>query len=535
VLGLVEVFGNIEQQFPVDSTCNIYNERDFGEFLTELSKNKKTVLIGEPGSGKSWFISNFMDYLNSNNILFARHYCYTSLDDIFYTGRITSNIFMANLIKDIMTICPQLQCLKKSKYGVDEDELQSLLLQIDKECVIVIDGLDHIERICSSNESIVESSKTDVIRIIERLEVPENVKIVIVSQPVYEVMELCNKGYVLSEMRNWDEDTIERYLDVRGVEKYDNINGLSFINQIQVKSNGNPLYVTYLINELINSYTLSSWYETLTAIPDYNENLRGYYDYLMGRIEEDHKVVYALSGATFYLNIEELKSITHLGNYVEKRVRILRSILKESVVNGGFIIYHESFRRYILELLNQNGFSIYENIYKDLITWLKGTGVYCNVKAYINLFRILYDADRVDDLLEYVNIDFICESMYRGYGIDVIKRNADYLVKAATKKKSFSAMVALSEMSNIVSTVEFEYEIYEQKFSKCIGEIHGFKWLNNMLIYEGKANMSTSIGLRVCYSCSRNYVVPPWSLYINKMLEKNVETDKLAINEIKSI
>ncbi|KAB1435946.1 ATP-binding protein [Candidatus Galacturonibacter soehngenii] len=520
-LGLVVGYGNIEQLFPVDLSNNIYDINTFEEFYSNICKNNKTLLIGEPGSGKSWFITNFIEYLKSQKILFARHYCYTSLDDIFYSDRITSNIFMANLIRDIMLVCPELKDIKTSKFGVDENELQSLIDHIDKEIVLIIDGLDHIERIKSSNESAVGANKTDIIEIIKRLNVPENVKIVVVSQPVSEVLELCGQNYTLTEIQNWDTSRINRYLEIRCIGMYEEIEEVTLSSYLFNKSNGNPLYVTYLVNELSRASILDSWMDILDSIPDYNDDLKGYYDYLLEQIDEDHKVVYVLSGASFYLSIEELKDITGLGSYVEKRIKILRSILKESVVNGGFIIYHESFRRYILELLERNGLSIYENIYKDLIMWLESIGVYSNNKAYNNLFRLLYELGQYDRLLEYANVEFVSESLFKGYGFNAIKKNSDYLVKAVTKKKSFDKLVILSELSNIVLNAEFDYEIYEGKYSMCIGQIHGFQWLSEILIYEGKANMPLKEGLRVCYSCSRNYITPPWDLYINEMLEES--------------
>ncbi len=532
-LGLVVGYGNIEQLFPVDLNCNIYDESALGGFYSNICKNNKTILIGEPGSGKSWFITNFIEYLKSRNILFARHYCYTSLDDIFYTGRITSNILMANLINDIMFVCPELKDIKTSRFGVDENELQSLIDRIDKEIILIIDGLDHIERIKSSHEPTVGANKTDIIEIIRRINSPTNVKIVVVSQPVSEVLELCEQNYTLTEIENWNTNTIGRYLEIRGIGMYENVGEVSLSSYLFTKSNGNPLYVTYLVNELSKSSVQDSWEDTLASIPDYNDDLKDYYNYLLKQIDEDHKVVYVLSGASFYLSTGELKTITGLGNYVEKRIKILRSILKESVVNGGFIIYHESFRRYILELLDGNGLSIYDNIYKDLIVWLESIGVYSNIKAFNNLFRLLYEAGQYDSLLEYANVEFISESFYRGYGFDVIKKNSDYIVKAATKKKSFSKLVVLSELSNIVMNAEFDYEIYEEKYSTCIGQIHGFQWLSEMLIYEGKANMPLNEGLRVCYSCSRNFVTPPWKRYINGMLEQNKSHKNLNEDERK--
>lgn len=533
-LGLVVGYGNIEQLFPVDVSTNIYDENAFGEFYSNICKNNKTVLIGEPGSGKSWFVTNFIDYLKSQNILFARHYCYTSLDDIFYTGRITSNIFMANLIKDIMHVCPELEEIKTSRFGVDENELQSLIDHIDKDIVLIIDGLDHIERIKSSHESTFGTNKTDIIAIIKRMNVPTNVKIVVVSQPVSEVIELCKLDYTLTEIENWDVNTIGRYLDIRGIGMYTEAGEESLRSYLFTKSNGNPLYVTYLVNELSKSSTLDAWVDILASIPNYNDDLKGYYNYLLEQIDEDHKVVYTLSGASFYLNIGEIKAITRSSDYyVEKRIKILRSILRESTVNGGFIIYHESFRRYILELLNTNGLSIYDNVYKDLIVWLESTGVYNNIKAYNNLFRLLYESVQYDSLLEYANVEFISESFFSGFGFDVIKKNSDYIVKAATNKKSFSKLVVLSELSNIVLNAEFDFEIYEEKFSTCIGQIHGFQWLSEMLIYEGKMSMPLKEGLRVCYSCSRNSVTPPWKNYINGMLEKNKTSDNHNYDERK--
>ncbi|MGE7094437.1 hypothetical protein ACQKII_23995 [Lysinibacillus sp. NPDC048646] len=532
-LGLVVGYGNIEQLFPVDSSSNIHDENTFEEFYSNIQKNNKTILIGEPGSGKSWFITNFIDYLKSRNILFSRHYCYTSLDDIFYTGRITSNIFMANLIKDIMIACPELKDIKTSRFGVDENELQSLIDHIDKEIVLIIDGLDHIERIRSSHESTVGANKTDIIEIIKRINVPANVKIVVVSQPVSEVLELGEQDYTLTEIENWDTNTIGRYLEIRGIGLYEKEGEVSLNSYLLNKSNGNPLYVTYLVNELSKSSVLDSWMDTLALIPDYNDDLKGYYDYLLEQIDEDHKVVYVLSGASFYLSIEELKAITGIGNYVEKRIKILRSILKESAVNGGFIIYHESFRRYILELLDGNGLSIYDNIYKDLIIWLESTGVYSNIKAFNNLFRLLYESGQYDRLLEYANVEFVTESFFRGYGFNVIKKISGYFVKAATKKKSFSKLAVLSELSNMVLNAEFDYEIYEKKYSMCIGQIQGFQWLSEILIYEGKASMPLKEGLRVCYSCSRNLVTPPWKSYINGMLEKNESHENLNGDEQK--
>jgi hypothetical protein len=54
-----------------------------------------------------------------------------------------------------------------------------------------------------------------------------------------------------------------------------------------------------------------------------------------------------------------------------------------------------------------------------------------------------------------------------------------------------------------------------------------------MLIYEGRANMPLKEGLRVCYSCSRNFATPPWKRYIDGMLEKSKSQKSLNEDERK--
>lgn len=534
-LGLIVGYGNIEQLFPIDFSANIYDENTLHDFYEHIYKNSKTVLFGEPGSGKSWFITNFINFLKSKNILFARHYCYTKLDDIFYTDRVTSDIFMANLINDIMLACPQMKNRKKSKFGVNELELQSLFDSIEEDIILIVDGLDHIERIKSSHENVIGSNKSDILEIIKRVKLPKNIKMVIVSQPIPEVLELSEKNFVITEMKKWDINEVSAYLKIRNVKVFGEKLPQALDEYIFNKSSGNPLYVTYLVNEIIKENPSNGWESFLDSIPDYNDDLKNYYDYLLGLIEEDHKVVYVLSGASFYLSIEELKSITGLGMYVKKRINALRSILKESVTNGGFAIYHESFRRYILELLESNELSIYDSIYKDLILWLEKLDVYKNIKAFNNLFRLLYESKQYNSLLDYASLEFVSECLFSGYGLEAIKRNLDFVVKAASKIKSFEHLLILSELSNILSSLKYVLDTYEDKYLSCIGNIHGFQWLSELLIYEEKMNMSLMTGLKICYLCSRNLVTPPWGMYIDELYKYNESSNEFEKDEIESL
>lgn len=531
LLGLINGFGAIEQEFFVDHNTNIIEEKKHIEFLTYIRQQSKVTLIGEPGAGKSWFITNFIDFLKVNKLNVIRHYCYTELDDSYYINRISINTFLANLIDDIIGCYPILKDIKKTKYGVNAEELQYLLDAINEETIIIIDGLDHIGRIQYSHNESIGENETGIIKLISELNTSDNIKIVLASQPIQNVIDLESVGYSLFELEKWGRFEVKELMNKNGIDEIKSFENGNISDALLSKSDGNPLYLTYLLNELNKITHQLHCVEVISFFPEYDVNLKSYYDYLMKRLDEDHAVVFALAGATFYLNVPELKEITRCGDYVEKRIKLIHSILRENTGNGGFIIYHESFRRYILELLEDNGLSIFDNVYKDIIVWLTRSGLYENQKAYMNLFKLLYESKKYDSIQNYIDISFMENSVYYGYSVNAIRNNIEYMIKATCKKRDFGKVILLSELSNILGNYEYYFEFFEPLYSKNIGLVHGFEWLSSMLIYEGKMTYPLKNGLSVCYSCSLHNVVPRWDLYIRKMRSEKNNRENLSHDE----
>lgn len=187
-LGLKKSYGNIEQSFKIDRSINVLNSTKYHEFKDFVFTNNKVGLIGEPGSGKSWFIQNFISFLDEQDIKVIQHYCYTGIDDLYEKERITINVFLANLINDIIEAFPYLESYKFSKYGVDFDELQVLINNIQEEVVLIVDGLDHIGRIYSFHKETMKQIETEIVEVISRLMFPDNVKVILASQPITEVI-----------------------------------------------------------------------------------------------------------------------------------------------------------------------------------------------------------------------------------------------------------------------------------------------------------------------------------------------------------
>lgn len=529
-LGLMKSYGNIEQEFKIDRDINVLNPTKYYEFKEFLFVNNKVGLLGEPGSGKSWFIQNFIEFLKDHSVNVVQHYCYTGIDDLYEQERITINVFLANLINDIIKSFPYLEEYKTSKYGVDFEELQLLINHIQEDVVLIVDGLDHIGRIYSFHKEVMKKIDTEIVEVISRLEFPNNVKVVLASQPVTEVLQLCEHGFKEYTVNSWDIDEVREFIKNNALSDIRIDHNCMLSDLLLEKSSGNPLYLTYLVNELSKYSHVMITRDLVEAFPPYNNNLENYYSFLMTKLSESQRVPQILAGSPFPLTESELKEITYLGAYVVESLEVIRSILSYNSCSGGYVIYHESFRRYVLDLLEKNEVSIEKAIYSYLIDWLKNRGFYEDRKSYLNLLVLLFESKRYDEILEYCNKEFVVDSIYYGNNIFSLKTNFEILMKTACKVKDYGAVIICTELSNMIYSFEYSFEENSQYYYWGLGLINGFENLKNILTYEGKNVLSCNEGLKVCYLCSQNNVIPDWYNYIELL----IETKKSGSTEHKS-
>lgn len=518
-LGLKKSYGNIEQSFKIDRSINVLNSTRYHEFKDFVFTNNKVCLLGEPGSGKSWFIQNFISFLDEQGIKVIQHYCYTGIDDLYEKERITINVFLANLISDIIEAFPHLESYKLSKYGVDFDELQVLINNIKEEVVLIVDGLDHIGRIYSFHKETMKQIETEIVEVISRLRFPDNVKVILASQPITEVINLCNHNFKEFSVKPWDIGEVKEFITNNSLTDVELDFHCMLSDLLIEKSSGNPLYLTYLVNELSKYTHVMITRELIEGFPAYNTNLENYYSFLMTKLSESQKVPQILAGSPFPLTESELKEITSLGVYVSKSLEAIRSILSYSSCSGGYKIYHESFRRYVLELLEENEVSVDKAIYSYLIDWLKKKGFYEDRKSYLNLLGLLFEAKRYEEILEYCNKEFVVDSVFYGNNINSIKRNFEILMKTSCKAKNYGAVIICTELSNMIYSLEYAFDENSQYYYLGLGLINGFEKLENILVYEGRNALSCTEGLKVCYLCSENNVIPEWDEYIRLLIE----------------
>ncbi|MBO3097678.1 NACHT domain-containing protein [Gelidibacter pelagius] len=517
-LNIKRDFGSIKQVFPINSDENISIQTQLIEFLNFLNQNRKVILIGEPGSGKSWFVNNLTKFLKKRKIKVVKHYCYTDLEDELQKERILLNVFYGNLISDILKAYPYLSSKKKNKFGNSLSELNELLQNINEETVVIVDGLDHIDRINEFRQfSDITKAEIEIINCLENLVFSDKVKIVVTSQPINKLDRIYSfKKYIIPQWQLLEVEKLMMKVKLKNVNL--DVSNTSLSNFLLKKSAGNPLYINYLIKEVKELPNVSI--SALKLLPEYSFNLELYYNYLLNRLNTREQIPRILSGVNFSLTRIELEEITGDGEAVEESLKSLSSILKHNFSRSGFIIYHESFRRFIINNLKKKHIDIEKNVFLPVILWFDNKGLFEYQKSYRYYLSFLYDGGYYDKIIKYIRIDFVFKSLINGQPWGLIEKNYDYLAHASVKSMDYNKIITTSELNKIISTTQDSFfEIYSN-YIEALGALKGYKYVNEYLSFEGLPTLDFKLGLETCYLCSINNFSPIWELYFNEYFIK---------------
>lgn len=501
-------FGKIEQRFELNPSKNIVFDKINNELIIKVINNKRSILFGEPGSGKSWFLTNFINFLQENNIKSIRHYCFTSTDDDFSEKRVLSNVFFGNLIANIIEIFPELQA-KKSKLLVSNlDELNSLLSNIDETLVIIIDGLDHIERVINISSSLSED-KTRIIEFISKIESHPNVAILIGSQPVNEVSFLIDShNYQRIDLPKWNVAVIKSLMEKFGVDDI-KISNEYLSTSIYQKSQGNPLYATYILKIINSKQEISE--EVISKLPPYDHNLKSYYNYLSNQLESN-LTADILGCLEFSITKSELEEILIFSHYLAKDLEILSPVISANSSRGGIKLYHDSFRRYIIERLSFLG---QQKINSQIGEWLRDKGFYQNTKSYRYLLSYLIKSENYNEALKIADSNFLNNSLYQGYSETAIKNNYKGLLHIANILQKWDLFIYLSELNRTIAATNSadSHSQFLQNFEyyfESICLIYGTEKANSLLFFDGEKNFNDAVIAKAFVILQKNGYSPRW-------------------------
>ncbi|MBB6110289.1 hypothetical protein SAMN05421821_10696 [Mucilaginibacter lappiensis] len=508
-LDIRQDYGAVYQDFPVVQEELITSVPFFEEFIQELNEAQRVILLGEPGSGKSWFLKGLQQYVATNGINVIHHLCYTDLNDAMQKDRIQTNVFYGNLIAEILQRFPDLKVIKPQKFASTLLELNHLLERIDQPTILIVDGLDHIERVRNYYRyHDIAESQVEIILRLNDLVISSHVKILVASQPISVLKSVLNFKEV--KLPGW---TKKETLLLMGKKHLENLQLLEneLVDLIQDKAKGNPLYTNYLIAECLRTENLTI--ENFNRLPGYSYNLSQYYEYLFTNIKLNENVPQILSGVSFALTKNEINEITGLGDLVDDSLYVIAPVLKQSVAQSGYKIYHESFKRFVFDKLKEKKIALEKVIIQPVADWFEKKGVIQYPKAYRYFFNFLADYGANQRIVPYANKDFIVDSLYYGQPWDLIKYNYYYLKDAILLSNDLIGTVLINEFSKVLSSTENIFESQMVLYAEQLGNTQGFDVVKDYLLFEEDATQPLRQGLTLCYMLSEKGVTAPWTIY----------------------
>lgn len=511
-LGLIMDYGKFDQRFPVDSTHQIILGDEIERLHRVIRDSKRVIIVGNPGSGKSWLVDEYIDKLKSEDSKVVHYNCFQSLQDTNSLERIRVASLYGNLVSQIVEQCPELVAHKNTIFGADKAELENLLCFIDEEFYLVVDGLDHISREYELHKDIISRSETEIISELLEIHFPDNCYVIISSQPIDEMEEFKGKNYSVFEIEPWGIEQAKSLMATFQISddtiEDDDISSISAY--LLKKSQGNALYLSYILRQLRN---LDVNKELIDEIPDYDINLSKYYSYLYTKVH-NNRTVNALCGADFYLSLDDLMEITGDGEFVGQDISVLHPLLIENILSGGFSIYHESFRRFVLASLKDKKVDLERNVYGILADWLQKKPFFEFDKSFYYLTELQYKIKRDVDNIELIEKEFVLKSVSEGYSRKRIRMNLNYIIRSAGRTRNLVALVTAGELLAMLDDMN-EFESTGEEYFQAICDIKGASKLNQLMQIDGKPTFDRNTGRLACYISSKAGITPWWELYLD--------------------
>ena len=523
-LGLIMDYGKFDQRFPVDSAHQIILSDEIERLHREICSSKRVIITGNPGSGKSWLVDEYIDKLKNDNSKVIHYNCFQSLQDANSLERICVTSLYGNLVSQIVEQCPELVGHKNTTFGADKNELENLLGLVEEEFYLIVDGLDHISREYELHKDTISRSETEIISELLAIHFPDNCHVLISSQPIDELEDFKNKSFCVFEIEPWGIEQVKSLMATFQINDdiIEDDDVLSISAYLLEKSQGNALYLSYILRELRNSDVNK---ELIDKIPDYDVSLSKYYSYLYTMVR-NNRTVNALCGADFYLSLDDLKEITGDGEFVEHDISVLHPLLIENILSGGFSIYHESFRRFVLSSLKEKKVNLERNVYGILADWLQEKPFFEFDKSFYYLTELLYKIKRDDVNIALIENEFVLKSVAEGYSRKRIRMNLNCIIRSAGRIRNLVALVTAGELLAMLDDMN-DFDSTGEEYFQAICDIKGASKLNQLMQIDGKPTFDTNIGRLACYISSKAGITPWWELYLD------TEANQYSIEDFK--
>jgi hypothetical protein len=521
-------FGRVAQQFPLDRRQLVDRGAFRASFRECILSGQTVILTGLPGSGKSWTLTDLAERLAEEGHLVARHYCFLEPGDPEVARRIITGTLFGNLVAELLDADESLRTGDRPRYSAGAEELQgivasALAADAERRVVLIVDGLDHIARVLREAPEVAPQD-TSIVEEMALLDLPEGACLVVGSQPGSHLQPLRASGHSRPiELPPWTREETEELAQRLGVVEALQSSGLEgtqadLLASLHERSEGNPLYATFLSRQVLAGLSGRGATDPVSLVrqaPVIQGEISNYYDYLLRNASGEARIVADLLGhIDFGLSENELAEIfPNIAAHIPQALLHLSSVLARVSAQGGVRIYHESFRRFIVERRQAGGHRP-RDVLDPIIRWLSTRGFYEDARAYRFLLPCLRRAGRKEELLDLIGWDFVSKSVEQGHPRAAIRNNLAIGIDVAAEERSWQSLARLTELRRSLHTCFEEklldFDLYGRAYIALFGAYH----LAERLLFDGKPTMDRNQGLLLCSLCDDVGANPPWREYL---------------------
>lgn len=503
-LGIVTDFGAISQCFQLNEEIFLSQSDKVDNLLSCVNDSNKILLTGEPGSGKSYLINELINKMQKLNMKYCHHYFFVGNADQFAENRINKNIVIANLLNEIYANFPELNNDSLHKLGATIEILNAAISKIEERFYVVIDGIDHAYR--NYYRSPVQN---EIMEVLSSIITTDYVKILFVSQPIENLNNMIGAKEIF--IQSWNQQEIKEFLPKFGL-----VLNEESLNKIVDISNGNPLYLTYILNALKQGNFL------IDELPKYTNNISDYYSYLITKIN-DNELFELIATIPFLFERNEIVEISNRGKFALSKLNELIPILHYDKLRGGYKVYHESLKRFIYDFCNEQQIDLKEVKIK-ILNWLKKQNFYANQKSYNYIFPLAYELEEYEFISSYLEYEFLNKSIYYGNSRKSISKNLNFVLQSICKLQNLEKLFKYMLVDRIMQQHQGEDFLTsnESEFFEAYISLFGQSGANE-LIYRRQIGSKALNNL--LYNAASMGMAIPWEMSNNSEKYSEYEDD----------
>lgn len=428
-------YGDIEASFGIDKNIFVSQKDQISEILNQISTHQTVALVGEPGSGKSYLTEELFETLGLSGFKVFHHYIFTHGAHGDKT-QANPDIIVNGFLSDLQKQFPSIYNSKIKTFEKSVELIKHWDSLVPNTCIFVLDGLDHAYREYGDTEEISSLEK-----LIDELSKLSKIKLLIISQPL-QFLSTISDCKIIS-MQKWGTAKIMLLANKCGKTM-----SVGDALQVEEKSEGNPLYIYYLIQ---------SFPQGIENCPQFAGDINNYYRYLIKR-EDNIRGLALLAFLPFPFSVADFEEISNDGVRSQEFIDSVRPILRINENTLEYSLYHESFRRFVYGVSGEKRISP-EKTYKDIIAFLESRDFYSDNKPFYHLCDLYCKTKQYSKCLEKCNFDYLVQSLYFGRDVPSVRNNIYCFGKAACESQDLFGLIRYCALERTVD-IQFDSLFY---------------------------------------------------------------------------